>query len=80
MTYIDTTKSLMNVAQGSEFADLVITGGRIFNVFTGELLDGFSVAVKNQKIAYVGRDPKNGIGDHTKIIHADGVTLGLFAD
>jgi adenine deaminase len=75
MTYIDTTKALMNVAQGSEPADLVINGGRLFNVFTGELLDGFSVAVKHQKIAYVGRDPKNGIGDQTKIIHADGKTL-----
>ena len=75
MTYIDTTQSLMNVAQGAEPADLVITGGKLFNVFTGELLDGLSVAVKHQKIAYVGKDPKNGVGDQTKIIHANGKTL-----
>ncbi len=73
--YTETTKSLMNVAQGSEAADLVITGGRIFNVFTGELLDGFTVAVKHGKIAYVGCDPETGIGDQTKIIYADGKTL-----
>lgn len=71
----ETMKSLMNVARGTEPADLVITGGRLFNVFTGELLDGFTVAVKHGKIACVGRDPENGIGDETQIIHADGKTL-----
>ena len=75
MTYREMTRTLMNVALGREPADLVITGGRLFNVFTGELLDGFTIAVKHGKIACVGRDPENGIGDKTKIIHADGKVL-----
>ena len=75
MPCIKTTQSLMNVAAGTESADLVITGGRLFNVFTGELLDGFTVAVKHGKIAYVGPDPENGIGDETEVIDADGKTL-----
>jgi adenine deaminase len=75
MDYISHTKSLMNVAQGIEPSDMVITGGRILNVFTGELLDGFSVSIKQNHIAYVGQDPGNGIGESTIVVEADGRTL-----
>ncbi|RJP87093.1 MAG: adenine deaminase [Desulfobacteraceae bacterium] len=75
MTYLNDTKSIINVASGFEPADMVITGGRIFNVFTGELLDGFSVAIKHGRIAYVGTDPENGIGPDTMVMDADGKTL-----
>lgn len=75
MNYLEKTTSLINVASGLEPADLVITDGRIFNVFTGELLDGFCVAVKHGRIAYVGIDPENGIGTDTTVIHANGKTL-----
>ncbi|MDO9263961.1 MAG: amidohydrolase family protein, partial [Desulfosalsimonadaceae bacterium] len=75
MNYLEKTTSLINVASGLEPADLVISGGRIFNVFTGELLDGFSVAIKHGRIAYVGIDPENGIGKDTTVIDASGKTL-----
>ena len=75
MHYLEKMKSLMNVASGIEPADLVITGGRIFNVFTGEMLDGLSVAIKHGRIAYVGIDPENGIGAGTTEIDAGGKTL-----
>lgn len=75
MNYLEKTKSLMNVASGIEPADLVITEGRIFNVFTGELLDGYAVAVKHGRIAYMGADPENGIGPDTTVINASGKTL-----
>ncbi|MGB9498555.1 MAG: NAD(P)-binding protein [Dissulfuribacterales bacterium] len=56
-------------------ADMVIRGGRLFNVFTGELLDGFLIAVKHQRIAYVGKDPDNAVENETRIIDAAGKTL-----
>lgn len=69
------TQSLMRVALGTEAADLVITGARIFNVFTGELLDGLAVAVKHGRIAAISSLPGIGLGDGTKIIDARGRTL-----
>ncbi|HEV8572772.1 MAG TPA: adenine deaminase [Actinomycetota bacterium] len=41
------------VARGDEPADLVIRGGRVFSVFTGELLDA-DVAISGQHVAGVG--------------------------
>ena len=75
MTYTETTRSLMAVALGNAPADLVITGGRLFNVFTGELLDGRCVLVKHGKIAGLVRDAKNSMGADTEIIDASGKTL-----
>ncbi len=72
---IKTTKSLMAVAQGKENADTIITNGRVFNVFTGELIDGLAVTIKHGRIAYVGKDGKNGLGSNTRIIDAAGKTL-----
>ncbi|MGH2659527.1 MAG: adenine deaminase [Actinomycetota bacterium] len=42
------------VARGDEPADLVLSGGRVLSVFTGELLDA-DVAVAGQHVAGVGR-------------------------
>ena len=42
------------VARGDEPADLVLRGGRVLSVFTGELLDG-DVAVAGDHIAGIGR-------------------------
>ena len=46
--------ALIRAARGKEPADLVFVGGRIFNVFTGEL-EECSLAVKNGLIAGLGR-------------------------
>jgi adenine deaminase len=42
------------VARGDEPADLVLTGGRILSVFTGELMDA-DVAIAGEHIAGIGR-------------------------
>jgi adenine deaminase len=47
-------QSLIRAARGVEPADLVFKGGRIFNVFTGEMEAG-DLAVKGGRIAGLGR-------------------------
>jgi adenine deaminase len=42
------------VARGDEPADLVLTGGRILSVFTGELMDA-DVAIAGEHVAGIGR-------------------------
>lgn len=67
--------SLIKVAQGTEKADLAIVNGSLVNVYTGELLDGHSITVKGERIAYVGEDARHSIGAGTKIIDATGKTI-----
>ena len=45
--------SLIKVAQGQEPADLVLQGGNVLNVYSGEILDQ-DVVIKGTRIAYVG--------------------------
>ncbi len=66
---------LINVALGKEKADLVVTNGLLLNVYTGELLEGFSVAVKGERIAYMGQNADPAIGPQTQIIDARGKTI-----
>ena len=67
--------NLIKVALGTEKADLAITNGSLVNVYTGELLHGYSVAVKGERIAYVGEDARHSIGADTKVIDATGKTI-----
>lgn len=71
----DKIKSLMNVAMGKEQADLVIIGGDLINVYTGEILKGWSVAIKGDRIAYVGAAAEHTIGPDTEVVDASGKTL-----
>ncbi len=68
-------QSLVNVALGEEKADLVIRGGDVVNVYTGEILRGWSVATKEQWIAFVGEDAAHTIGPETRVIEASGKTV-----
>jgi adenine deaminase len=68
-------KTLVRVALGKEKADLVIRGGNLVNVYTGELLEDYSVATRGDKIAFVGRDAGHTIGDSTHVIDASGKIL-----
>jgi len=52
---VDESMELMRVAQGLAAADLVVVNARLANVYTGEMQDDFSVAVKGRWIACVGR-------------------------
>lgn len=72
---VDEIRSLINVAQGKEKADLVIARGTLLNVYTAELLPEQDVAVKGQRIAYVGPDASHAIGPDTAIVDARGKTL-----
>jgi len=72
---IEQTRQLMAVAAGLEAADLAVINARVFNVFTGELLDGCSVCVKGEKIACVGPDAEGRIGSRTHVIDASGRCL-----
>jgi adenine deaminase len=72
---IKESKELMKVATGEEKADMAIINARLLNVYSGEILDGYSVGIKGKWIAYVGNDPKNIIGANTEVLDADGRTI-----
>lgn len=69
------TAQLMQVALGNQKADLVVTGGRLLNVYTGELLENVSVSVKGSWIAHVGPDGSHTIGPESEVIDATGKVL-----
>jgi len=71
----DRAEELINVTLGREKADLAIINATILNVYTGELLENHSVAIKGEWIAYVGDDPGDSIGPQTNIIDAKGKTI-----
>lgn len=79
-TYLS-SKQLMQVSLGYEKADLVIQHAQIINVYSGELLDNISIAIKDKWIAYVGPDGTHTIGPNTIIIDATGkVVIPGFID
>ena len=63
---------LIAVAAGREPADTVIRGGKLVNVQSREVLDGWQVAIADGRFAYVGLDASHCIGPDTKTIEADG--------
>ena len=68
-------KKLIGTAAGREKADLAILNGTLVNVYTGELLEGHGVAVKGERIAYVGKDAGQMVGSDTAVIDAAGKVL-----
>lgn len=72
---LGTVGALIDVALGREPADLTIINGTLLNVYTGELLDGYAVAAKGIKIAYVGPNGQHTIGKDTQVIDAQGMLL-----
>ncbi len=67
--------ALADVALGKKKADMVIRGGDLLSVYTGELLKGYSLATKSGKIAYIGEDASHAIGAGTEVIEAQGKVL-----
>ncbi len=63
---------LVAVAAGRAAADLVIRGGKVVNVHSREVLDGWQVAVAEGRFAYVGPDASHCIGESTRVIEAEG--------
>jgi adenine deaminase len=66
------TRDLAATARGDLPATLVIRGGTLVSVTSGEILPNMSVAVQGSRIAYVGRDASHTIGDATRVIEAEG--------
>lgn len=71
-TWQQSAARLIAVAAGRAPADLVIRGGKVVNVQTREVLDGWLVAVADGRFAYVGPDAGHCIGDGTEVIEAEG--------
>lgn len=61
---------LMRVAQGKLPADLIVQGGAVLNVFTGEVLRDWVVAVKGSRVAYVGPPTPGLEGPDTLVLEA----------
>ncbi len=68
----DVLGSLIDVALGREKADLVIKGGILVDVYSGEILEDIDVAIKGDRIAYVGDDAEHTIGKDTLVMKARG--------
>lgn len=67
-------ENLVRVALGVDQADLYIENGRLLSVYSGEILDGFNVAVKGEKVAYTGPS-RAMVGERTRVINAQGCFL-----
>ena len=63
----DVASDLVAVAAGRAPADLVLRGGRVVLVQTREVMEGWQVAVKHGRFAYVGPDASHCIGPDTRI-------------
>jgi adenine deaminase len=66
---------LAKVALGEAEADLAIVNGHIVNVYTAEIVSGETILVKNDRIAYIGKQAQGAIGPSTRIIDASGKIL-----
>jgi len=70
----DVIEDLILTATGKLKADLVIKGGNLVNVYTGEIIDNCDVAIKHDRIALIG-EADHTIGVKTKVLHANGKYL-----
>lgn len=64
----------MAVAQGQQPADTVIRRSNVVNVFTGEVLQNQTIAIRHGRVAYVGDEPPDFVGATTEVVDADGQT------
>jgi len=73
------SRALVDVAMGRVPADLVIRDGQWICVQSGEIIPHIDIAIKGERIAYVGADASHTIGEGTQLIDAKGrfLTPGL---
>ncbi|MPZ76234.1 MAG: hypothetical protein GEU77_06890 [Deltaproteobacteria bacterium] len=64
---------LIRAAIGEVKADLIITGGKLINVYSGEIPEGFEIAVIGGRICYLGPSAQHSCGEETEIIDASGL-------
>ena len=63
---------LIGGAMGEIKADLIVSGGKLVNVYSGEILEGVEIAVLDGRICYVGASAKHCRGAATEILDASG--------
>ena len=68
----DVATDLVATAAGRAPADLVLRGGRIVLVQTREVMDGWQVALRHGRFAYVGPDASHCIGPATEVVDLGG--------
>ncbi|MEP3345046.1 MAG: adenine deaminase [Litoreibacter sp.] len=71
-SWADCAATLVAVAAGRTPADTVLRGGKLVNVHTREVLDGWQVAISAGRFAYVGPDATHCIGPDTAVIELGG--------
>ncbi len=71
-TITQRTRTLVDVAMGRTPADLVIRDGQWVSVQSGEIIPHTDIAIKDERIAYVGADASHAIGPNTEVIEAEG--------
>ena len=79
-SWADAAPRLVDVAAGRAPADLVIRGGKLVNVQSREVLDGWQVAVADGRFAYVGPDASHCIGPETEVVETDGYLIPGLCD
>lgn len=67
-------KNLIQSALGQQPLDLIVQNGRLLNVYSGEILDGWNIAVKGRRIASIG-PARERVGPATTIVDAKGAYL-----
>src|SRR5882724_6358471 len=68
-------RRLVQGAMGEVKSDLIVTGGKLINVYSGEILDGMEVAVLDGRVCYVGPSAAYARGEATKILDARGLYI-----
>ena len=66
-------KRLIRGALGEIKADLIVTGGKLINVYSGEIVEGMEIAVVDGRICYVGPDAAHTRGAQTEGLDAHGL-------
>jgi len=66
------SRELTDVAMGRIPADVIIRKGKWVCVQSGEIIDEIDVAIKGERIAYVGQGSQHCEGPETQIIDAEG--------
>jgi len=69
------SRELVDCAMGRTPADLVIKNGRWVVVQSGEILPGSDVAIRRERVAFVGENADHTIGKQTRVIDARGKYL-----
>lgn len=68
----DVASDLVATAAGRAPADLVLTNARVVLVQTREVMEGWQIATRHGRFAYVGPDARHCIGPRTEVVDLEG--------